>query len=189
MAPNNHRMMMINNDRSRTFNSDRQHWTIIKLFMAIIIIISMSTKTVDASGYFELQFIEGIRNSTTIHVCLKEFWNSQINLNRCTFGQKTIIYYEQQQSQQHSKQSMIRIPFSFRWIVSIRIFFCLPNSVHKLCYMKIDCQDNWFPNNKMKEWWWWWRIRKRIHTEFTKPLKFFSSSSSKNEEFLFLQIN
>ncbi|KAH9493737.1 Jag1p [Dermatophagoides farinae] len=78
----------------------------------------MSTKTVDASGYFELQFIEGIRNSTTIHVCLKEFWNSQINLNRCTFGQKTIIYYEQQQSQQHSKQSMIRIPFSFRWIGS-----------------------------------------------------------------------
>ena len=126
MAPNNHRMMMINNDRSRTFNSDRQHWSIIKLFMVIIIIIiiSMSTKTVDASGYFELQFIEGIRNSTTIHVCLKEFWNSQINLNRCTFGQKTIIYYEQQQSQQHSKQSMIRIPFSFRWIVSIRIFFC-----------------------------------------------------------------
>ncbi|KAH9424790.1 Jag1p [Dermatophagoides pteronyssinus] len=115
----------------------------------MIIIITITTTSVinpvHASGYFELQFIEGIRNSTTIHVCLKEFWNSQINLNRCTFGQKTltILYYDYQHyhiesnlaistssssssattttgitNNNNNKQSMIRIPFSFRWIGS-----------------------------------------------------------------------
>lgn len=74
----------------------------------------MPIPLVRGSGFFELQFIEGIRNSTTIHICLKEFWNSQINFNRCTFGQKTIVYHEYS----HPKQSTIKIPFSFRWIVS-----------------------------------------------------------------------
>lgn len=85
-------------------------------FVTIFSLLLLMTQTplVDSSGFFELQFLDGVHNSTTIHVCLKEFWNSQINFNRCTFGQKTIIYNEHH----HPRQSAVKIPFSFRWIVS-----------------------------------------------------------------------
>ncbi|KAI2808635.1 Jag1p [Blomia tropicalis] len=83
----------------------------------ILLLFSICTTLpllVNGSGFFELQFLDGVHNSTTIHVCLKEFWNSQINFNRCTFGQKTIIYNEQR----HPRQSAVKIQFSFRWIGS-----------------------------------------------------------------------
>ncbi|KAH9392787.1 Protein jagged-2 [Tyrophagus putrescentiae] len=93
---------------------------------------------VSASGFFELQVLDGVHNSTTVHVCLKEFWNSQINFNRCTFGQKTVIFnsnnnnpnnpnndnnnndlqQQQQQHHHHRRQSTVKVPFSFRWIGS-----------------------------------------------------------------------
>ncbi|UXI15771.1 acyl carrier protein, partial [Sarcoptes scabiei] len=84
------------------------------LFLFGLLILILRTSPVSSSGFFELQFVEGVRNSTTIHVCLKEFWNSQINFNRCTFGQKTVIFHEHPSP----KQSSIKIPFSFRWIVN-----------------------------------------------------------------------
>lgn len=91
----------------------------------ILLLFSICTTLpllVNGSGFFELQFLDGVHNSTTIHVCLKEFWNSQINFNRCTFGQKTIIYNEQR----HPRQSAVKIQFSFRWIVSVfHLFFSL----------------------------------------------------------------
>ena len=153
MAPNNQSKRTFSN-RSKLIQSVHHHhhnqhrqWSFLSIIMIIIITITTTSviNPVHASGYFELQFIEGIRNSTTIHVCLKEFWNSQINLNRCTFGQKTltILYYDYQHyhiesnsaistssssssattttgitNNNNNKQSMIRIPFSFRWIVS-----------------------------------------------------------------------
>lgn len=89
------------------------------LFLFGLLILILRTSPVSSSGFFELQFVEGVRNSTTIHVCLKEFWNSQINFNRCTFGQKTVIFHEHPSP----KQSSIKIPFSFRWIVSSDFFF------------------------------------------------------------------
>ena len=79
----------------------------------IIYFLNIITK-VYSSGFFELQFLGGVRNSTTVHVCLKEFWNSQVNLNRCTFGQKTSIFNELGTP----ARSAVKIPFSFRWIVS-----------------------------------------------------------------------
>ena len=82
-----------------------------------LVIFSLLNCSVLASGFFELQLIEGVRNSTTVHVCLKEFWNSQINFNRCTFGQRTIIFSDNN----HPRQSLVKIPFSFRWIVSVSI--------------------------------------------------------------------
>lgn len=85
---------------------------VITLLLALVWSITMAS--VSASGFFELQFHEGVRNSTTINVCLKEFWKSQTNYNRCTFGQKTIIYNQHN----HPLQSVVKIPFSFRWIVS-----------------------------------------------------------------------
>lgn len=94
------------------------------IILSLITLLSAHINFVSASGFFELQVLDGVHNSTTVHVCLKEFWNSQINFNRCTFGQKTVIFNSNNNTgndaQQHNRrQSTVKVPFSFRWIVSL----------------------------------------------------------------------
>lgn len=95
------------------------------IILSLITLLSAHINSVSASGFFELQVLDGVHNSTTVHVCLKEFWNSQINFNRCTFGQKTVIFNSNNNNgnndaQQHNRrQSTVKVPFSFRWIVSL----------------------------------------------------------------------
>lgn len=115
----------------------------------ILLLFSICTTLpllVNGSGFFELQFLDGVHNSTTIHVCLKEFWNSQINFNRCTFGQKTIIYNEQR----HPRQSAVKIQFSFRWIVSVFHLFFLSPLLFSHCFHFILLFGQW--------WWHFWLI-------------------------------
>lgn len=120
-------------------SSNRKRTRTLPSFFALIFTFLSLTNTVSASGFFELQVLDGVHNSTTVHVCLKEFWNSQINFNRCTFGQKTVIFnsnsnnlnnnndnnnndlqQQQQQHHHHRRQSTVKVPFSFRWIVSAK---------------------------------------------------------------------
>jgi hypothetical protein len=85
------------------------HFKKLLLFYYFVLI---NKKLVKSSGSFELQFLDGFQNLTKINICLKEFWNSGFNQNKCTFGERDLVLSS-------FGQNLVKIPFTFRWIVSL----------------------------------------------------------------------